>query len=79
MLALNLGSLFNHANSPNLDYRLNASKRMIEYYAAKPIHPGDELCIYYGADLWFEQDDYLDPFVDDNGKDDDFLDLQFDL
>lgn len=28
---------------------------MIRYYACKPIATGEELCIYYGSELWFEE------------------------
>ena len=28
---------------------------MIRYYACKPIATREELCIYYGSELWFEE------------------------
>lgn len=56
LLALGLGSLFNHSSSPNLDYRIDSAHLIIRFYAAQPIEPGEELLIYYGPPekLWFE-------------------------
>ncbi|QDZ22684.1 SET domain-containing protein [Chloropicon primus] len=53
MLCLGLGSLFNHSNSPNLDYRIDEDRLVIKFYAARPIQEGEELTIFYGANLWF--------------------------
>ena len=53
LLALNCGSLFNHADNPNLDYRVDLPGRKIRYFAAREIEPDDELCIFYGHFLWF--------------------------
>ena len=68
MLALNLGSLFNHHDSPNLDYRLSVAARTVEYYAARPISPSDELCIYYGSSLWFPVDTEPSAPVEEGGQ-----------
>ena len=54
LLCLGLGSLFNHNESPCLDYRIDEDNLLIRFYAAKAIEPGDELTIFYGANLWFE-------------------------
>ena len=58
LLALGLGSLFNHSRTPNMDYRLgSADENVIRYYVGNcAIKAGEELCIYYGPDehLWFE-------------------------
>jgi hypothetical protein len=40
---------------PNIDYRLDVKHRVIRYWASRGIDVGDELTIYYGADLWFEE------------------------
>ena len=55
LLALGDGSLFNHARKPNIDYRIGETEQVIRYYACKPITAGEELCINYGNDLWFEE------------------------
>ncbi|KAJ7857724.1 hypothetical protein B0H14DRAFT_3108151 [Mycena olivaceomarginata] len=52
-LALGLGSLFNHSNTPN-------ANDLIHYTTTRPVEPGEELCIYYGSTLWF---DLADPAV----------------
>ena len=53
-MALGDGSLFNHFHSPNVDYRINIEECCIRYFSGKVIEPDEELCIYYGSNLWFE-------------------------
>jgi tRNA-specific adenosine deaminase 3 len=53
-LALGLGSLFNHSETPNVSYVLDPSNDSIRYMTTKPIDPHQELCIFYGHNLWFE-------------------------
>ncbi|KAL3141986.1 hypothetical protein ABBQ32_004630 [Trebouxia sp. C0010 RCD-2024] len=54
LLALGVGSLFNHSRQPNLDYRVDHDKLIIRYFAAKSVPAGEELTIFYGDKLWFE-------------------------
>eukprot|EP00727_Mastigamoeba_balamuthi_P010182 m51a1_g5787 putative histone lysine methyltransferase set7 (169) ;mRNA; r:27460-28168 len=54
LLALGLGSLFNHGRRPNLDYRVDAGADVIRYYAARDVGQGEELLIHYGGNLWFD-------------------------
>lgn len=54
-LALGLGSLFNHHDPPNVDYRVDGINQIIRYYAASNIEKDEELCIYYGPRLWFDK------------------------
>ena len=54
LVALGLGSLFNHSRTPNLDFRVDADNLVIHYYAARDIAENEELFIYYGSNLWFE-------------------------
>ncbi|GBG34207.1 SET domain-containing protein 7 [Hondaea fermentalgiana] len=66
-LPLGIGCLFNHSEQPNVDFRLKENENEIRYFAARDIEAGEELCIYYGANLWFknaEQDN-----VNDSGQD----------
>eukprot|EP00884_Botryococcus_braunii_P016137 jgi/Botrbrau1/3206/Bobra.37_2s0036.1 len=58
ILALGLGSLFNHNSSPNVDYRLDQSNQLINFFAARDIACGEELCIFYG-NVWFEQGEII--------------------
>lgn len=55
LLALGLGSLFNHSSFPNLDYRVDSAALKISFFAARTIESGEELLIYYGPPdrLWF--------------------------
>ena len=53
-LALGLGSLFNHSQHPNVSYTLDTSTDSICYRTCCDVEEGEELCIYYGSQLWFE-------------------------
>lgn len=48
------GSLFNHSNSPNVSYELDVATDSIRYRTVSDVEEGQELCIYYGPQLWFE-------------------------
>lgn len=59
LMALGHGSLFNHdSKRPNVDYKLDKENLEIHYsvghYGAKK---GEELCIFYGGKLWFDDAD----------------------
>lgn len=53
LLALGLGSLFNHSSTPNLDYRVDSANSTVRFFAARDIVPDEELSIFYG-NVWFE-------------------------
>ncbi|SJL07375.1 uncharacterized protein ARMOST_10722 [Armillaria ostoyae] len=53
-LALGLGSLFNHADPPNVTYEIDLATDSIRYTTVRDIVPGEELCIFYGHNLWFQ-------------------------
>lgn len=53
LLALGVGSLFNHSKHPNLDYRVDVHSQLIRYIAARSIKAHEELTIFYGDNLWF--------------------------
>ena len=62
LLALGYGSLFNHdSKRPNVSYELDKENLQIHYtvghYGAKK---GEELCIYYGDNLWFDDKESKD-------------------
>ncbi|TEB39907.1 cytidine deaminase-like protein [Coprinellus micaceus] len=52
-LALGLGSLFNHADPPNVSFSLDPPTESIKYTTVHDIQPGQELCIFYGHKIWF--------------------------
>ncbi|KAL0581026.1 tRNA-specific adenosine deaminase subunit tad3 [Marasmius crinis-equi] len=56
-LALGLGSLFNHSDSPNVSYTLDSTTESISYRTVRDIENKEELLIFYGHNLWFEQAD----------------------
>ncbi|KAG5648305.1 hypothetical protein DXG03_004877 [Asterophora parasitica] len=52
-LALGLGSLFNHSEHPNVSYSHDTSTESIRYTTVRDVAPDEELCIFYGHNLWF--------------------------
>jgi len=56
LMALGVGSLFNHSQQPNLNYTIDHDQLVIKYRAARAIAPQEELTITYGSSskLWFE-------------------------
>jgi len=54
-LVLGYGSLYNHAEQPNLDY-YTYNERFMLYYANRPIKLGEELTINYGPGWWDGRD-----------------------
>ena len=55
-VVLGLGSLFNHNSSyrQNVGWKRNLKSQSIIYTALRDINAGEELCISYGAHVWFE-------------------------
>lgn len=76
LLALGIGSLFNHSETPNVDYRVDPPiipgsaeiegirhadpQGRVTFRCARPVAAGEELCIYYGPDLWFEENQQVE-------------------
>jgi tRNA-specific adenosine deaminase 3 len=56
-----LGSLFNHSSSPNVTYIKKKAEECIEYTTSKNVQPGEELVIFYGHKLWFQDASALVP------------------
>jgi len=75
LMALGYGSLFNHGKFPNVDYQVDADKLQIVYSTGyKLVRKDVELCITYGATLWFEDADGNDETSCESGDEvDDFL------
>ncbi|KAG0580211.1 hypothetical protein KC19_4G156800 [Ceratodon purpureus] len=55
LMALGVGSLFNHSQQPNLNYTVDHDQLIISYRAARDIAAQEELTITYGSSskLWF--------------------------
>ena len=48
-IALGLASLYNHSYSPNVFWRDHPRyKEVFQFIALRNIHPGEELCTFYG-------------------------------
>lgn len=48
------GSLFNHSEAPNVSFTLDTSTDSIRYVTVRDIGLDEELCIFYGHNLWFD-------------------------
>lgn len=53
-LFIRTGSLFNHSDSPNVSYTIDTATESIRYMTVRAVEPDEELCIYYGPNLWFK-------------------------
>jgi SET domain-containing protein len=47
-IALGIGSLFNHSDDPNCDYRCDLTKGLIYYIASRDISIDEEIFVNYG-------------------------------
>lgn len=47
--------MFNHSPTPNLNYIRDYSTDSIKYTTSREVQAGEELCIFYGTKLWFEE------------------------
>ncbi|KAG9315928.1 hypothetical protein JVU11DRAFT_3579 [Chiua virens] len=54
VLALGLGSLFNHAENPNISFSVDTAGKRIVYTSTRAIQPNEELCICYSHQLRFD-------------------------
>lgn len=54
-MGLCIGSVFNHSEQPNVSFELEAKTESIRYTISRRIEAGEELFIFYGHKLWFEQ------------------------
>lgn len=48
VVAWGYGSLYNHSNEPNAQWRSNLEKETFEFFAIKDIKPNEEILVYYG-------------------------------
>lgn len=57
-LALGLGSLFNHSDTPNVIYQVNYKTNCIEFMTNVDIKKNTQLFIDYGYDVKYARDRY---------------------
>ncbi|KAF8436659.1 hypothetical protein L210DRAFT_602758 [Boletus edulis BED1] len=53
-ITLGLGSSFNHAENPNVSFSVDIVRERIVYTSTRAIQPDQELCIFYGHQLWID-------------------------
>ena len=67
------GSIFNHSTTPNVSYILDTEHACIRYITMRTIAPADELCIFYGSNLWFDDRSSTSAPVEEDSEDEDAL------
>lgn len=58
-IALGYGSLYNHADSANIETRFDYDKLKLTLVAKKDIGKGEELFVSYGENYWKQRERYL--------------------
>ena len=48
VVVLGYGSIYNHSNENNARWQDHPEHKAFQYIAIKDIHPGEEICTYYG-------------------------------
>ncbi len=51
-LVLGWGSLYNHADDPNLEYAMYEEQQLFEYTTRRPVRAGEQLFVSYGPRWW---------------------------
>lgn len=51
-LVLGWGSLFNHADPPNVEHRLRLKQRLFEFVTTRAVSAGEQLFVSYGEAWW---------------------------
>lgn len=54
IISLGYGSLYNHNDQNNADWR-DGKPMTFEFFALRDIEPGEEICISYGVQEYFNQ------------------------
>jgi len=53
-LCLGYGSLYNHSDNPNIEWR-GVNARYMDFHTVRNIKKGEQLFIHYGDDYWTER------------------------
>lgn len=54
VLPMGFGCLYNHSDNPNADWRSNEEEITFEFFAKRDIKKDEEILIYYGNDLYWQ-------------------------
>lgn len=67
-LVLGYGSLYRHADKPNVDYAFNKLTKQMYFITKRPIKQAEELTINYGQDYWAERMNFNLSTSDNNNE-----------
>lgn len=54
------GCIYNHNDNNNAIWRDHPRYKAFQFVAIKDIHPGEEICTYYGGDDYWNERSYID-------------------
>lgn len=55
VVAWGYGSIYNHSNNPNADWKDHPIKKAFQFIAVQDIEKGEEITIHYGGDDYWRQ------------------------
>lgn len=55
-LVLGWGSLYNHADEPNVEYAMILEQQLFEFTTRRAVRAGEQLLVSYGAVWWNDRD-----------------------
>ena len=53
------GCIYNHKDDNNAIWRDHPRYKAFQFVAVKSIHPGEEICTYYGGDDYWDERSYI--------------------
>lgn len=54
-LVLGWGSLYNHADTPNVQHHLDMRRRLFEFVTTREVSAGEQLFVSYGDSWWADR------------------------
>lgn len=55
VVAWGYGSLYNHSNNPNADWKDHPTEKVFQFIAMQDIEKGEEITIHYGGDSYWRK------------------------
>ena len=59
VVCLGNGSIYNHSDKNNAVWRDHPRYKLFQFVAIANIHPGEEICTYYGGDGYWSERSYI--------------------
>lgn len=64
VLPMGFGCIYNHSDTPNAGWRNHPDWKQMEvkifqFYATRDIYPGEEICTYYGGEIYWSRRNHI--------------------